>query len=144
PGERLALRHRLSAPVTEKLRGYLEKIRGELLPKSLGARAVCYALNQWNALTRFLQDGDLEIDNGASERANRGVAVGRGNWTFFGSDRGGGTAAVLLSFIATCKRCGVEPFAWFRDVLTRVATHPVNRLADFLPHNWKALVVSQV
>jgi transposase len=85
----------------------------------------------------------LEIDNGASERANRGVAVGRGNWTFFGTDRGGRTAAVLLSFIATCKRCGVEPFAWFRDVLTRIATHPVNRLAELLPHNWKALVASQ-
>jgi transposase len=141
--ERLALRQRLSAPLMEKLRGYLEKIRGELLPKSPGARAVRYALNQWDALTRFLEDGDLEIDNGASERPNRGVAVGRGNWTFFGSDRGGGTAAVLLSFIATCKRCGVEPFAWFRDVLTRIATHPVNRLAELLPHNWKALVARQ-
>ena len=127
----------------EKLGGYLEKIQGELLPKSPGARAVRYALNQWGALKRFLQDGDLEIDNGASERANRGVAVGRGNWTFFGSDRGGRTAAVLLSFIATCKRCGAEPFAWFRDVLARIATHPVNRLAELLPHNWKALVASQ-
>jgi hypothetical protein len=104
---------------------------------------VHYALNQWDALTRFLEDGDLEIDNGASERANRGVAVGRGNWTFFGSDRGGRTAAVLLSFIATCKRCCVEPFAWYRDVLTRIATHPVNHLAELLPHNWKALVASQ-
>jgi len=141
--QRLGLRQRLSAPVIEKLRGYLEKIRGELLPKSPGARAVRYALNQWDALTRFVQDGDLEIDNGASERANRGVAVGRGNWTFFGSDRGGRTAAVLLSFIATCKRCGVEPFAWFRDVLTRIATHPINRLAELLPHNWKAMVASQ-
>lgn len=143
PDERLGLRQRLSTRLMEKLRGYLEKIRGELLPKSPGARAVRYALNQWDALTRFLQDGDLEIDNGASERANRGVAVGRGNWTFFGSDRGGRTAAVLLSFIATCKRCGVEPFAWFRDVLTRIATYPVNRLAELLPHNWKALAASQ-
>src|SRR5262245_49558908 len=142
PDERLALRQRLSAPGMEKLRGYLEKMRGELLPKSPGARAVRYALNQWDALTRFLQDGDLQIDNGASERANRGVAVGRGNWTFFGSDRGGHTAAVLLSFVATCKGCGVEPFAWFRDVLTRIATHPVNRLAELLPHNWKALMAS--
>jgi len=141
--ERLALRQRLSARVMEKLRGYLDKIRGELLPKSPGARAVRYALNQWDALTRFLTDGDLEIDNGASERANRGVAVGRGNWTFFGSDQGGKTAAVLRSFIASCKRSGVEPFAWFRDVLSRIATHPVNRLAELLPHNWKVQVASQ-
>ena len=142
-GERLALRQRASARWMEKLRGYLDKISKELLPKSPGARAVRYALRQWDALTRFLRDGDLEIDNGASERANRAVAVGRGNWTFFGSDQGGRTAAVLLSFVATCKRCGVEPFAWFRDVLSRIAMHPVYRIAELLPHNWKALAASQ-
>jgi hypothetical protein len=96
-------------------------------------------LNQWDALTRFLSDGDLEIDNGATERANRDIALGRANWTFFGSDNGGKTAAVLLSFVAMCKRNSVEPFAWFRDVLSRIATHPVNRLAELLPHNWQPL-----
>ena len=141
--ERLALRQRLSAPVMEKLHEYLLEIREEVLPKSPAARAVRYALNQWEALTRFLEDGDLEIDNGATERANRDIAIGRGNWTFFGSDKGGKTAAVLLSFIATCKRCRVEPFAWFRDVLSRIATHPVNRLAELLPHNWKPLASPQ-
>ena len=100
-----------------------------------------YALNQWDALTRYLEDGDLEIDNGATERANRDIAIGRGNWTFFGSDEGGRTAAVLMSFIASCKRCGIEPFAWFCDVLARLATHPVNRLAELLPHNWKPLAL---
>jgi hypothetical protein len=60
------------------------------------------------------------FDNGTTERANRDVAIGRGNWTFFGSDNGGKTAAILMSFIATCKRCAVEPFAWFRDVLSRI------------------------
>jgi hypothetical protein len=65
------------------------------------------------------------------------MAIGRNNWTFFGSDNGGRTAAILMSLIATCKRCGVEPFAWFRDVLSRIATHPVHRLAELLPHNWK-------
>ena len=69
-----------------------------------------YALNQWVALTRFLEDGELEIDNGATEEANRDIAVGRVNWTFFGSDRGGRTAAVQRTFIASCKRCGVETF----------------------------------
>jgi hypothetical protein len=137
--ERFALRQRLSAPVMAKLRVCLLRIREEVLPKSLAARAVRYALNQWDALTRFLGDGDLEIDNGATERANRDIAIGRGNWTFFGSDEGGRTAAVLMSFIASCKRCRIEPFAWFCDVLSRIATHPVNRLAELLPHNWKPL-----
>ncbi len=137
--ERLELRKRLSAPVMEKLHQYLLQLRDEVLPKSPAARAVRYSLNQWEALTRFLEDGDLEIDNGATERANRGIAIGRGNWTFFGSDNGGKTAAVLMSFIAMCKRNAVEPFAWFRDVLSRVATHPINRIAELLPHNWKPL-----
>ena len=137
--ERLALRQRLSAPVMAKLHAYLLRNREEVLPKSPAARAVRYALNQWDALTRFLEDGDLEIDNGATERASRDIAIGRTNWTFFGSDEGGKTAAVLMSFIATCKRCRVEPFAWYRDVLSRIATYPVHRLAELLPHNWKPL-----
>ena len=88
--ERLALRQRLSAPVMAKLHAYLFRIREEVLPKSPGARAVRYAVNQWDALTRFLEDGDLEIDNGATERVNRDIAIGRTNWTFFGSDEGRG------------------------------------------------------
>lgn len=138
-GERLALRRRLSAPVMARLHAYLLEIREEVLPKSPAAQAVRYALNQWDALTRFLADGDLEIDNGATERVNRDIALGRTNWTFFGSDQGGKTAAVLMSFIASCKRCRVEPFAWFRDVLSRIATYPVHRLAELLPHNWQPL-----
>jgi len=137
--ERLALRRRLSAPVMTKLHKYLLEIGDEVLPKSPAARAARYALNQWEALSRFLEDGDLEIDNGATERANRDIALGRNNWTFFGSDNGGKTAAVLLSFVAICKRNAVEPFAWFHDVLSRIATHPVNRLAELLPQNWKPL-----
>jgi transposase len=140
--ERLELRKRLSAPLMEKLHRYLLEIRDEVLPKSPAARAVRYALNQWEALTRFLEDGDLEIDNGATERANRDIAIGRGNWTFFGSDNGGKTAAVLLSFIAMCKRNAVEPFAWFRDVLSRMATHPINRIEELLPHKWKPLAAA--
>jgi hypothetical protein len=140
PGpERLELRKRLSAPVMESLHKYLLEIREEVLPKSPAAKAVRYTLNQWKALTRFLEDGDLEIDNGATERANRDIAIGRNNWTFFGSDNGGKTAAVLVSFIAMCKRNAVEPFAWFRDVLSRIATHPIHRIEELLPHNWKPL-----
>lgn len=134
--DRLEVRRRLSRPIMAKLHGYLLEIRPEVLPKSPAAAAVRYTLNQWKALNRFLEDGDLEIDNGATERANRDIAIGRNNWTFFGSDQGGKTAAVLRSFVASCKRAGVEPFAWFQDVLSRIASHPITALADLLPHNW--------
>jgi transposase len=140
--QRLALRQRVSARLLGKLHQYLLGLRQEVLPKSPSGAAVRYALNQWEALTRFLEDGELEIDNGATERANRDIAIGRGNGTFFGSDQGGKTAAVLRSFIASCKRCGVEPFAWFHDVLSRIPAHSVNRLNELLPHNWKPLAAS--
>jgi len=138
--QRRALRQRASARLLDKLHQYLLELQPEVLPKSPSGAAVRYALNQWEALTRFLEDGELEIDNGATERANRDIALGRGNWTFFGSDSGGKTAAVLRSFIASCKRCGVEPFAWFRDVLSRIPAHSITRLSELLPHNWKPTI----
>ena len=137
--QRLALRQRVSARLMERLHRYLLELKQDVLPKSPSGAAVRYALNQWKALTRFLEDGDLEIDNGATERANRDIALGRGNWTFFGSDNGGRTAAVLRSFLASCKRTGVEPIAWFHDVLSRIPAHPMTRLTELLPHNWKPI-----
>jgi transposase len=139
PEERWALRQRVSARLLGKLHRYLLELQQQVLPKSPSGAAVRYALNQWDALTRFLEDGELEIDNGASERANRDIALGRGNWTFFGSDTGGKTAAVLRSFIASCKRCGVEPFGWFSDVLSRIPGHSIARLSELMPHHWKPL-----
>jgi transposase len=141
--QRFSLRQRISARLVEKLHKYLRQLQQQVLPKSPAGTAVRYALNQWEALTRFLEDGELEIDNGATERANRDIAVGRGNWTFFGSDNGGKTAAVLRSFIASCKRCGIEPWAWFSDVLARVPTHSIARLRELLPQNWKPLASAQ-
>lgn len=138
-GQRLALRQRVSARLLGNLHQYLVELQAEVLPKSPSGAAVRYALNQWEALTRFLEDGELEIDNGATERANRDIALGRGNWTFFGSDGGGKTAAVLRTFIASCKRCGVEPFAWFRDVLSRIPAHSITRLSELLPHRWQTV-----
>jgi len=137
--QRLALRKRVSSRLLEKLHKYLLDLQPEALPKSPSGAAVRYTLNQWDALTRFVEDGELEIDNGATERANRDIAVGRANWTFFGSDQGGKTAAVLRSFVASCKRSRVEPFAWFRDVLSRIPAHSIQRLPELLPHNWKPL-----
>lgn len=136
PGDRLGVRQLQSQPILDKLRDYLLEIQAEVLPKSPEGRAVRYTLKNWTALNRYCEDGDLEIDNNATERAIRGVAVGRNNWTFFGSDQGGHTAAVLRSFVASCQRVEVEPFTWFKDVLSRIAAHPITRLAELLPHNW--------
>jgi hypothetical protein len=136
PEDRLQLRQRQSRPILDKLHDYLEELQVEVLPKSPEGRAVRYTLKNWTALTRYCEDGGLEIDNNATERSIRSIAVGRRNWIFFGNDQGGKTAAVLRSFVASCQRAGVEPFAWFQDVLSRIASHPINRIAELLPHNW--------
>jgi transposase len=135
-GDRLGLRQLQSRPILHKLHDYLLEIQVEVLPKSPEGRAVRYTLKNWTALTRYCEDGDLAIDNNATERAIRSVAVGRNNWVFFGSDEGGKTAAVLRSFVASCQRAGVDPFRWLKDVLSRIAAHPITRLAELLPHNW--------
>ena len=132
------LREHISKPVLEKLHEYLEKIREEVLPKSEAGQAVAYALKNWTALTRYLEDGDLSIDNNHTERSLRGIAVGRRNWTFVGSDRGGQTMAVLRSFVASCELAKVDPFAWFQDVLTRIGQCSIQQLDDLLPHRWAA------
>jgi transposase/DNA-binding phage protein len=123
-------------PALNQLHEYLLTIRKQVLPKSEPGRAVAYALKNWTALTRYCGDGDLAIDNNATERSLRGFAVGRNNWTFFGSDNGGKTAAVLRSFVTSCELVKIDPFAWFRDVLCRIADHPVHRLDELLPHRW--------
>jgi transposase len=136
-GEELRLaREHGARPVLERLHAYLLEIRAQLLPKSEAGQAVAYTLKNWAALTRYCQDGDLSIDNNAAERALRGVAVGRNNWTFFGSDKGGKTAAVLRSFVTSCELVKIDPFAWFRDVLARIADYPITKLDELLPHRW--------
>ncbi len=95
-------------------------------------------MDQWTALSRYLDDGDLHIDNNAVENLRRPIALGRKNWLFLGSDAGGRRAAVLYSLIATAKRHGVEPFAYLRDLFERVATHPARAIEALFPQNWKA------
>ena len=95
------LREHASQPVLETLHEYLEKIREEVLPKSEAGQAVAYAPKNWTALTRYLEDGDLSIDNNHTERSLRGIAIGRHNWTFVGSDRGGKTMAELRGVVRT-------------------------------------------
>ena len=138
PRARFEMRKLEARPILHKLHQYLLDIQVEVLPKSPAGRAVRYALKNWMALTRYADEGHLEIDNNRTEQSIRGIAVGRGNWLFFGSDVGGRTAAVLRSFVASCQRAAVDPFAWFKDVLSRIATHPVNRITELLPHHWAA------
>ena len=134
---RLALRQHWAVPVLEELRVYQERARMSALPKSPEGMAIGYTISNWRALCRYAGDGDLAIDNNGAARSLRGVAVGRRNWTFFGRDRGGRTAAVLTSFMASCRQSQIDPWAYLRDVLTRIAAHPVNTLDELLPSNWK-------
>jgi transposase len=136
-GEALRLaREHGAGPMLNRMHEYLLTIREQVLPKSEAGQAVAYTLKNWAALTRYCADGDLSIDNNATERSLRSFAVGRNNWTFFGSDNGGRTAAVLRSFVSSCELAKVDPFAWFRDVLGRIAAHPMSRLDELLPHRW--------
>ena len=99
--------------------------------------AIHYVLANWPALVRYTDDGDLSIDNNAAERAMRPVALGRKNWVFAGSDNGGRTAAVLYSMVATCRRHGLDPFAYLKDVIARLSDHPANRIDELLPDQKK-------
>src|SRR5262249_50353573 len=111
-------------PVLTRFRQWLDAQADVLLPKRPIGEAVGYPRAQWTALIRYCEDGALAIDNNVSERALRKVVTGRANWTFCGSDAGGRRAAILYSFMATCRAHGLEPWAYLRDVLERIPTHP--------------------
>jgi transposase len=140
--QRQHLRQEKSVPRLSQFKVWLESQQaargGPVLPKSPMGQAIAYALNQWDALGVYTTDGDLAIDNNTSENALRRVALGRKNWLFCGSDNGGSTAAVLFSLIATCQRHKVDPFAYLRDVLTRLPATPIHDLDRFLPDRWSA------
>jgi transposase len=130
------LRQEKSVPLLKSFRAWLERQVASVLPKSPLAEAVGYARNQWAALQVYTTAGFLEIDNNAAERALRAVAIGRKNYLFFGSDVGGETAAVLYTLTQTCRELGVEPWRYLRDVLSRLPSHPAERLAELLPDEW--------
>ena len=100
--------------------------------------AVRYALGRWEALMRYCDDGRLEIDNNAAERALRAVALGRKNYLFAGSDRGGESAAAIYSLIGTAKLNGIDPERYLRNVLSHIAEHPINRIEELVPWNLAA------
>jgi len=135
---RLALRRERSAPPLERLGTWLDEQARVVLPKSPIGGAIGYARSNWAALSRYPEAGFLEIDNNASERAVKPVALGRKNWLFAGSEGGGRTAAILFSLASTCRGLKLDPFAYLRDVLDRVCTHPARRVADLLPDRWRS------
>ena len=124
-----------AAPLLAELGQWLEK--QTFLPKSLIGKAATYTRNQWVALNRYVEDGELSIDNNRAERAMRPVAIGRKNWLFVGSPQAGQRAAILMSLVASCKNNGVEPWAYLKDIFTRLAELPTeDTLAELLPDRW--------
>ena len=135
PDVRRIERQARAGPLIDEMHAWLTSLVGRVSAKSELARAIGYSLTRWRALTRYRDDGRIEIDNNAAERALRGVALGRGNYLFMGSDAGGERAAAIYSLVETAKLNGLDPQVYLREVLTRIADHPINRIDELLPWN---------
>jgi transposase len=139
PEERYRTRQEKSRPILDGIFEKIEALRLEILPQEPLRKAVDYALNQKEALYRYLENGWLKIDNNTSENAIRPLALGRKNWLFAGSERGARATALYLSLIQCCKACDVNPWEYFDDMLRRIMSHPVNKLRELLPDQWRPL-----
>jgi hypothetical protein len=135
PAERREFRQARSRPLLEAMHVWLKATLAKLSQKSDVAVAIRYAFERWGALLRFCEDGRVEMDNNAAERALRAVAIGRNNYLFAGSDAGGERAAVVYSLLGSAKLNGIDPEAYLSLVLRRIADHPINRIGDLLPWN---------
>jgi transposase len=135
PEQRFAIRSERAAPLLAQLRMDFETTVAQVSGKSALAMALRYALSRWDALTRYTSDGRLDICNNAAERAIRPLAIGRKNWLFAGSDLGGERAAVMYTLIETARMNGIDPQAYLRAVIARIADHPMKRIDELLPWN---------
>lgn len=135
PDERRAQRQQRAVPLLNDLHAWLSEMLARVSAKSDLAQAIGYTLTHWKALVRYCEDGRIEIDNNAAERALRGVGIGRKNYLFFGSDAGGERAAAIYSLVETAKLNGLDPQGYLRDVFARIAEHPINRIEELLPWN---------
>ncbi len=134
---RQRLRQEKAKPVAEALLAWLTRKLAQVPEGSATAKAIGYSLRRWRALTRYLDDGDLPIDNNWLENRIRPIAIGRNNWLFAGSARAGRRAAVVMSLIQSARLNGHDPYAYLRDVLQRLPLTPEHRLVELLPHVWK-------
>lgn len=137
PERLLTWRERFSRRRLAQLRRYLDHLAPQVLPKSPLGKAISYTLRNWKALNRYTEAPWLNIDNNHSERQIKQLVIGRKNWLFAGSEDGARNAAILFSVIVSCKLAGVDPFAYLRDVLTRIQTHPADRIHELIPREWK-------
>jgi transposase len=135
--QRLERRQQQARPILERIKARLTELRLQALPKSPLGEAITYALNQWRALERYTEDGALEIDNNGAERAIKPIVIGRKNWLFIGSEAAANRTAVLLTLVNTCKAHQVNVFEYLRDVIERVSTHPMSRIDELTPREWK-------
>lgn len=136
-GAHLEMRKQRAAPAMEKLKVWLDERDGVHSPKSAIGKAIGYALKNWTALTRFLENARIPVDNNRSEAALRVVALGRKNFLFVGHESAGKNLAVLYSLIATCDACGVNPMEYLPDVMRRISTHPASQIRELLPDRWQ-------
>jgi transposase len=134
--EAYTLRNTDAIPVLNHLKEWFIENYAQVLPQSTIGKAINYSLHRWSKLNAYTENGKLQIDNNLVENAIRPVAVGKKNYLFAGSHEGAKRAAMLYSLLETCKKCGVNPFEWLKDVLERLPNHPVNKLENLLPHNW--------
>jgi transposase len=136
PALRQAVRSAHSALIVRRLGRALVAIRGKHLPQSALGRAITYALDQWPTLERFLEDGRLEIDNNTVENAIRPTAVGKKNWLFIGAADAGQRGAILYTIVESCRRRGIDPLAYLRDVLTRLPQMLMSEVDSLTPEAW--------
>ena len=140
---RLQLRQREAKPIFLDVGQLIATLRKDVLPKSPLGRALSYAQNQWPAMARYLEVAQAELDNNSTEHALRGVVLGRRNWLHVGQEAGGEKAANLFSLMITCKRLGVEPYAYLHDILRRLPSHPNKNIWQLTPRGWSETFASK-
>ena len=135
--ERLQMRQSKSKPLADAFKEWMLLQRQKITDGSATAKALDYSLKRWGALTQFLDDGQLPIDNNWIENQIRPIAIGRNNWLFAGSLRAGQRAAAVMSLIQSAKLSGHDPYAYLKDVLARLPTHKNSQIEELLPHRWQ-------